>query len=156
MHTLYAYAAAAPAHSTASAVLQLGTCYMHLGYDRVVDLLEEYGLGDEVVELGRAFVDKHKGFSVRRVWDLNEEGDYERADGKSLDFGEWQTSAAADQLDHLVRSAGVAHQLHALQKHMPCPLACATRQLHLQAVSPKACAAWCSGCLMTHVLLTVL
>jgi hypothetical protein len=48
-------------------VVQLGTCYMHLGYEPVRELLKEYGLGDSEVGLGSKYLAREKNGQQRKV-----------------------------------------------------------------------------------------
>lgn len=74
--------------------LQLGTCYMHLGYEPVRDLLKEYDLGDSEVGLGQLYLEKEKNGQQRKVWELTGEGVYTRGDNLGQDFDDWLLSEA--------------------------------------------------------------
>lgn len=69
--------------------MQLGTCYMHLGYEPVRKLLEDYGLGDTEVGLGAEYLQREKNGAQRKVWDLKKQGDFARGDLKGQDFDDW-------------------------------------------------------------------
>jgi hypothetical protein len=67
----------------------MGTCYMHLGYDPVRKLLQEYGLASQEVQLGKNYLAANKGGVVRKVWDLDQQNDFARGDNKGQDFEDW-------------------------------------------------------------------
>lgn len=73
---------------------EMGTCYMHLGYEPVRELLEEYGLADSEVGLGDKYLARERKGKQRKVWDLQKQGDYTRADLKGQDFDDWILSTA--------------------------------------------------------------
>jgi hypothetical protein len=74
--------------------LQLGTCYLHLGYGPVRKLLKEYDLGDDEVELGGEYLKREPNGSQRKVWDLEKEYAYDRGDCIGQDFDDWILSKA--------------------------------------------------------------
>ena len=67
---------------------------MHLGYEPVRELLEEYGLADSEVGLGDKYLARERKGKQRKVWDLQKQGDYTRADLKGQDFDDWILSTA--------------------------------------------------------------
>jgi hypothetical protein len=69
--------------------MQMGTCYMHLGYNSIRELLKEYGLASQEVQLGKKHLDATTGGVVRKVWDLHQKNDFTRGDRKGQDFEDW-------------------------------------------------------------------
>jgi hypothetical protein len=77
--------------------LQMGTCYLHLGYGNVRDLLKEYGLEKTEVGLGQEYLKREPNGIDRKVWDLEGQRDYTRGDFKGQDFWDWAL-AKGDQV----------------------------------------------------------
>jgi hypothetical protein len=81
--------------------MQMGTCYMHQGYDSVRAMLREYNIDtDQEVTYGGNVSDTNdlKNYTDRQVYDLNETNDLGRKYESSLTFNEWIMEAFKEDM----------------------------------------------------------